>query len=146
MGGRRSTGPPRKPLFLLLYLVIKQLKNKRFVRLFLGFILKPVSNILQNAKCPPPLNGIPVHLWLQGEEMDVGTGGRATQCRLSSVAPTVHVLSYTNRFPRIKYIPPKHGQFIHFVFPVETIRISGFSKSMPDSNIRILRMNLLACF
>ena len=78
--------------------------------------------------------------------MDVGTGGRATQCRLSSVAPTVHVLSYTNRFPRIKYIPPKHGQFIHFVFPVETIRISGFSKSMPDSNIRILRMNLLACF
>lgn len=111
-----------------------------------------VSNILvskqqcQNAKCPLLLNGILVHLWLQGEEVEVDTGGGAIQCHLSTAAPTVYVLPYINRFPWVKYIPPKHSQFIHFVFPVETLRISGFSKSMPDSNIRIIRMNLLACF
>ena len=117
---RKSTGPPGKSLFLLLYLVIK-LKNKRFLRRFLGFILKPVSNILvskqqyQNAMSPSLLNGILVHLWLQGEEMEVGTSRH-------SVPPVYrgshrHALSYTNRFPWIKYIPPKHSQFIHFCIP-----------------------------
>lgn len=64
----------------------------------------------------------------------------------STMVLTIHLVFYTNQFPWIKCFPPSQNRFIHFAFPVETIRISELSNSMPDISARMIKISLLACF